>query len=195
MSKIAAADAVIWMDEMQYERHGFVNRNRFEDGAWMTVPVADEDTFVPINRVRIADPSGRARAKIARTIAQRIGLAEAQPYYVPLMKQHIKGLAALNLLLLENLMWDLNRHGIYDFADHWHIFQSHLAAGRYTDTSEGLAAMVAEIGGTVWLSGSSGRNYLNEQPFHDRGIEVQYWQHEGPNPCALSLLAKERMAA
>jgi hypothetical protein len=40
----------------------------------------------------------------------------------------------------------------------------------------------------VYLSGPSGRKYLSEEPFARRGIRVDYWAHEGPNPCALSLV-------
>ena len=183
MSKIAAADVVIWMDEMQYERHGFVNRNRLADGAWLTVPVADADTFQPIREVTIADPTGRAREKIARTFEMRLGKQGAR--YAEVMRRPFARLAALNLALLWRLCHDL---GIT--AD-WTL-QSHLAAASYGDTSEGIAAMVAEVGGTVWLSGQSGRNYLDEAPFRARGIEVRYWQHDGPNPCALELLREGR---
>jgi hypothetical protein len=87
----------------------------------------------------------------------------------------------LNERLLAMLMWHLE----IDTAQH---SQSRLESGSYGDTSEGLAEMVAEVGGTVWLSGSSGRRYLDEAPFAARGIEVRYWQHDGPNPCALELL-------
>lgn len=181
MSKVAAADAVIWMDEMQYERHGFVNRNRFEGESFMTIPVATEDTFAPINRVRIADPTGRAREKVARTIEARLG--RFGPDFGFIVRQPFALLVGLNVALLD---WMRSGHGIGEEAV-WY-FQSHLAAGRYANTSEGLAAMVAEVGGTVWLSGPSGRNYLDETPFAERGIEVRYYEHVGPNPCALELL-------
>jgi hypothetical protein len=177
ISKIQAADALIVMDEMQYERHGFVNRNRLANGSWMTIPVADDDTFKPINRVRIADPTGRAREKVARTIDYALG---ANPFAAEIRKPY-RLLAGLNERLLALLMFELG----CDTAVH---SQSRLESGRYGDTSEGLAEMVAEVGGTVWLSGSSGRRYLDEAPFAARGIEVRYWQHDGPNPCALELL-------
>jgi hypothetical protein len=54
--------------------------------------------------------------------------------------------------------------------------------------------MVAEIGGTVWLSGPSGRNYLDERAFVQRGIRVDYFDHDGANPSAIELLS-ERVAA
>jgi hypothetical protein len=71
--KVAAADAVIWMDQMQFRRHSFVNRNRLADGTRVTIPVDEHSTFSPINEVRIADPTGRLREKAARTLENRLG--------------------------------------------------------------------------------------------------------------------------
>lgn len=200
MEKIRAADAVILMDAMQYERKGFVNRNRLSDGAWMTVPVDEHDTFAPINRVRIADATYRARKKIAKTLRFALGAA-GEPYALELLKPY-RLLVGLNYQLLRLLMADL---GI-DTAPH---FQSHLdsghavpvtdyepSAGGLLPARERLAMMVEEIGGTVWLSGPSGSRYLNEEPFHARGIEVRYfdWPEGAPNPSAIETL-RERKAA
>src|SRR5438105_10869146 len=73
INRLAAADIVVWLDCAQYVRHSFVNRNRLSDGQWMTVPVNEHDTYAPINRVRIADPTGRAREKIARRLEHEFG--------------------------------------------------------------------------------------------------------------------------
>jgi hypothetical protein len=185
--KVMSSDAVIWMDRMQYERHGFCNRNRFSDGAWLTVPVNEADDRRPFNEVRIADPSGFARRKIARTLEHRLGAAQAS-WFVDELRRPYGMLTGLNLALLRATLGAFGPHP----AQH---MQSHLAAGRYDDVSEGLAAMTAELGGTVWLSGPSGRNYLDERPFVERGILVDYFEHDGPNPCALELLPSRRLAA
>jgi hypothetical protein len=180
--KAMSADAVIWMDLMQYERHGFCNRNRFSDGAWLTVPVNVEDDRKPFNEVRIADPSGFARRKIARTLEHKIG-HEATSFARELTRPY-EMLVGLNVALLRLM---LSVADTYTYPPDEHM-QSHIAAGRYDDVSHGLAAMTAELGGTVWLSGPSGRNYLDERPFAERGIRVDYFEHVGPNPCALELL-------
>lgn len=181
LEKVKAADAVVWMDLMQYERHGWVNRNRFSDGTTFTVPVAKDDTFLPINEVRIADPTGRARTKAARTLEHKLGAAAA-PFAAEFRRPYQR-LAGLNAALLARLLAAL------DVKTDQH-FQSHLGAGRYDDTSEGLAAMVAELGGTIWLSGSSGRNYLDERPFAELGIEVRYFDWDGPNPSAVERIPR-----
>lgn len=188
MRKVANADAVIWMDQMQYRRHSWVNRNKFSDGTMFIIPVAEHDTFQPINEVRIADPTGRFREKAARTLENKLGVERAAPYAREIRRPY-RLLAGLNARLLRLLMGDL---GIQT-EEH---FQSHLGAGRYDDTSEGLAEMVAELGGTVWLSGPSGRNYLAEEPFLERGIQVRYFQFDGPdNPTAVELLKRPAAVA
>lgn len=185
-----SADAVIFMDQMQYERHGFCNRTRFTEGdgygPWLTVPVNEDDDRGMFNEVRIADPSGFARRKIARTLTHKMGAAAA-PFAAELARPY-ELLVGLNMALLRHV------RSIARGVPEWHM-QSHLAAGRYDDVSHGLAAMTAELGGTVWLSGPSGRNYLDERPFAERGIRVDYYEHVGPNPCALELLTPGRLAA
>jgi hypothetical protein len=184
MERIASVDAVIWMDTMQYERDGFVNRNRLPDGAWMTIPVDSRGFFGPINRVRIADPGFRVRRKIAKTLRYALGDA-AEPYAAELLKPYGL-LIGLNYALLRLLLADLQ-------IDAVQYFQSHLAAGAGEEPDrERLAMMVEEIGGTVWLSGPSGSRYLNEMPFHERGIEVRYfdWPEGTPNPSAIEGLRR-----
>lgn len=186
IEKIRAADICVWMDEMQYERHGWVNRNLLADGTMLTIPVSEHDTFEPINRVRISDPTFRARKKIAKTLEMRLG-RHADAYIKHLLRPY-QLLVGLNSALLSELMVDL------DIGCERHL-QSHLGAGRYEATSLGLAEMVEEVGGSVWLSGPSGRNYLDEAPFAERGIEVRYfdWSQDA-NPSAVELV-RERLKA
>lgn len=186
IEKIQVADVCVWMDEMQYERHGWVNRNRLANGTVMTIPVAEHDTFAAINRVRVGDPTGRGREKVARSLEHRLGDAAA-PYARELRRPY-QLLVGLNAALLHHLFADL------DIVVEQH-FQSHLGAGRYEVTSNGLAEMVAELGGTVWLSGPSGRNYLDEQPFEERGIEVRYFDWTGSENHSAIERVRERLQA
>lgn len=186
MNKVAAADVTIWMDDMQFERHGFVNRNRFADGSWMIVPVNAEDVVAPISKVRIADATLRFREKAARGIELRLG--EPGEEFARWLRRPFVRLVDLNVTLLALLCSRL------EIGAAW-AFQSRLNSGVYSNVSDGLAAMTAEVGGDVWLSGPSGRKYLDEAPFKERGIEVRYWSHEGPNPSAIELLRSRPLSA
>lgn len=192
IEKIRSADAVIFMDAMQFRRHAFVNRNRWSDGSWMTVPVNEHDTYAPINKVRIADGTWRARKKIAKSITLRLGEEKAAPYVRELMRP-FRLLVGLNFRLLCLLLADLE-------VTTEQFLQSHLDAGHAVPiwsededellpARERLAMMVEEIGGSVWLSGPTGKRYLDEAPFRERGIEVRYTEGMGLNPSAIELLA------
>ncbi len=201
IDKVRAADAVIWLDEVQYSHGGWSNRNRMPDGSWLTVPVERRTDMGPFNRVRISE-HGNWRTDHCKALRQHYtgagvnGLVEdlcdeiARPYRL---------LIGLNLALLRLLIDPMGDARRFDIQVPWH-FQSHLDGGHavwavsderdeLAPISVRLAMMVAEIGGTAYLSGPSGRNYLDERPFKERGIQVDYYQHDGPNPCALAALS------
>lgn len=191
LRKIAVADHVIWMDRMQFVRHGWVNRNRLADGTPLIVPFDHRDRYAEIRHVRIGDDA-RWQTKLARTLAMRIGPL-ADPY-IDIIGRPYRLLVGLNLALLRQLTTDL-------LIDTEWTMQSHLAAGAgnpmpaFTadhadalDASTRIAEMTAEIGGTVYLSGAGGRGYIDEEAFRARGIEHRYVDHDGPNPSAIELL-------
>ncbi len=191
IEKVRSSHAVIWLDEVQYSHDGWSNRNRMPDGSWLTVPVDRDTDMAAFNRVRVSEHDNW-RVNHAKTLSRHYGFAAA-PICEEILRPY-RLLVGLNLACLRVLLERCPAA--------WH-FQSHLDGGRplpivsddaadLTDISGRLAAMVAEIGGTTYLSGQSGRNYLDERPFHARGIHVAYFDWPGPNPCALERLAAER---
>jgi hypothetical protein len=189
IERIRRADAVIWLDAAQYVRHSFVNRNRLSGGTWMTIPVAESDTFAPINRVRIADPSGRAREKIARQLEYQLG-ESAAPFAEELRKPY-EMLAGLNYALMQRLFEALDIH----VEQHFQSMLDPLHAvpvwsendDEMVPVKERFADMAAQLGATVWLSGPS-KHFGEEWRFSARGIAVEVYEHEGPNPSAVEMV-------
>lgn len=190
LERIRRADAVIWLDAAQYVRHSFVNRNRLSDMVWMTVPVDEHDTYAPINRVRIADPTHRHREKIARRLEHVLGEETAAPFAEELRRSY-ELLVGLNIALLQHLLIALD----IEVEQH---FQSHLdplhPVPAVSDDEEELvpvreryASMAAQLGASVWLSGPS-RQHGEEWRFTSQGIAISTFDHEGPNPSAVELL-------
>jgi hypothetical protein len=191
VTKIQAADALILLDEVQFTKNGWTNRNKLPDGRWLTVPVERHCAFKPINRVRIGEPAKDWRESLIRA------LVDAWPGEVTAavcreILRPYRLLVGLNVSILRLLLDELAPNVLW-------AFQSHLAGGHAVPAvsndkeqlkpiSTQLAMMVEELGCDVYLSGPSGRNYLDETPFLERGIVVDYWHHEGPNPCALALV-------
>lgn len=189
LDKIDCADAVIWLDEVQYTKGGWTNRNQTPSESWITVPVQRDTDGLAINRVRIS-ADREWRTKMVATITQTWG-GQTWPVCHEIMRPY-RSLIGLNAALL-NVVMPLAAPKV---RQHW---QSHLDGGHaiaavgatrhdLKPISERLAMMVAEVGGTVYLSGPSGRGYLDEEPFQRHEIEVRYYEHFGAVGCSASLL-------
>lgn len=189
MRKLRRADVVIWLDRVAFTKNGWVNRNQLPDGTYLTVPVKRCKTGTPIDRMVIAD-GNRALGKIAETLRQRYRRAAN---YDDGFARIIEGFPAGALLV------DLNRALLERLCQRAQVradwsWQSQLTNGSKPPVavSEQLAKLVEKAGGTVYLSGSSGIDYLEPGPFEERGIRVLYEPEPGPiNPCALDVLFKD----
>lgn len=205
VSKIAASDFVIWLDRVQYTKGGYTNRNRLPDGSWLTVPVERHCAFKPIAEVRVGShPQWRAtNCRLIRAawgggpsfghdqqLVERVCEEMMRPYGL---------LVGLNAALLEMTVRELAPRCRWAWQSMLDAGHAVVAVSENEDAllpiSDRLAMMTGELGGTVYLSGPSGRHYLAEQPFHERGIAVEYWQHEGPNPCVMGPLTELTTAA
>jgi len=191
LTKVLASDVVVWMDTVAYSRNSYTNRNRLPNGSWLTVPVARGSVYAPINRVLIGEPQKEWRAPVVKA------LVDAWPGDVTgsVCREILRGyplLVGLNASILRILLVALGFKG----EQHWqsHLDRGHAVPAEASEAavlkpiSERIAEMVAALGGTIYLSGPSGRNYLDEEPFQVRGVAVEYWAHSGPNPCALALV-------
>ncbi len=189
ISKCLAADTILWLDEVLFSPGGWTNRNRLRSGAWLTVPVMSGAGSLPINRVGISE-HGQWRRRAAKSLRQEYAGGDWLEEICDVIERPYRLLVGLNMALLQI---------VFRGTSPLHLFQSHLDGGRAVEAvsndpralapiSVRLAMMVEEAGGDVYLSGQSGRNYLDERPFAQRGIEVRYWQHHGPNPSCLAMM-------
>lgn len=197
MTKVLASDVVVWMDTVAFSRNSFTNRNRLPDGRWMTVPISKGSVYAPINQVRIGEGKKHWRRKLAGDLVDAWPGTVTARICREIMRDY-ELLVGLNAATLAILCEALGFVG----ETHWmsHLDRAHSVPAVSSESpvlkpiSERIAAMVASLSGTIYLSGPSGRNYLDESPFRERGIEVQYWQHSGENPCALALVPQKTKA-
>jgi WbqC-like protein family len=189
VSKIAASDVVVWLDKVQITKGGFTNRNRLPDGAWLTVPVEKHCAFKPINQVRIGNPRGDWKSQMTGQIRRAWGSSDVVESVCSEIMRPYGLLVGLNAAVLQVLLADLA-------PDCRWAWQSHLDAGHAVvavsddreellPISDRLAMMTSEVGADIYLSGPSGRRYLDETPFLERGLQVEYWSWDGGNPCSL----------
>lgn len=176
--KMAQADLFILVDSCQYRHQYFQNRNRItgvQAPIWVTVPVLKEaHRHGAIRDVRI-DESRDWRKAYWGSIAHHYRRHPHFERYAPtlhavVMARHPR-LVDLNLALIACFREALEIHTPL-------VKASALSpVGQKTELIHGLAQ---KVGATTYLSGPTGREYLQELPFRRDRINVRY--HEFAHP-------------
>lgn len=191
IAKIAAADAVVWLDDVRFTMPGWTNRNQLPDGYWLTVPVERSDHRTPIREVTIAaNPYAAAQRdwREQHVAALRARYTKAA-HYDPRLVDVLTGalalpgapLVELNLRLLDLILSDLGLP-----ATSCQHRQSVVDAPVDGSLSTRLAKMVRAVGGTTYLNGPSPS--LDSDAFAAEGIELATFRFAGRNPSVVDPL-------
>ena len=172
------ADEFVLLDDVQYTRRDWRNRNRIKTAQglqWLTVPVVTKGRYHQrIDEVHVSDGTWRERHLLAIKHAYaRAPWYEGYSAWLGSLYGDVDSarLSEINRRLLEavceqlgittRLSWS-SEHGV--------------EAG---DPSERLAALVQAVGGDEYVSGPSARAYLQSEPFERRGISVRFVDYDG----------------
>lgn len=167
--KMKAADLFIILDNVNYRKNYFQNRNKLlnKNGVeeWFTVQVEKGATSKHIKDVEVVD--GPWRKKIVKKLKQNLGVDLTHIY-------EYDNLIDINIQSIEHCREQLN-------IDTPMMYASKLNVGG--TKSELLANLVKRASfmkeGTVYLSGPSGKDYLDLEYFGD--IEVKYFEPKVDN--------------
>lgn len=176
--RIAASDIHVVLDNVQFEKNSFSNRNRIrtaDSSCWLTVPLRTKGRFgeLRLRDVEIADRSWavRHRKTLDANYRRAPFYAELAPPLHALLEHSWDRLAPLCAAVTS---WLLGELGITTPV----VSASDLGAIGAKD--ELVLALCRELGATTYLSGALGRNYLREDLFTDAGIAVAYQAYEHP---------------
>jgi hypothetical protein len=173
--KIAEADRFVFLDDAEYSRNSFINRNRVKTPAglsWLTVPVARKGrSRAAINEIPV-DPNDAWIATHRKTLQANYARA---PFFDDVLEAvlepvlmtagpHWESLAALNAALIGRVCEYLAITTPRTFASEHGV--------RVTGTQR-LIALVRAVGGTTYLSGRGGGKYQDEAAFAAAGIDVR----------------------
>ncbi|HTX02776.1 MAG TPA: WbqC family protein [Candidatus Acidoferrales bacterium] len=175
---IASVDEFVLLDEVQYTRRDWRNRNKIKtaDGLrWLTIPVDVSGKYTQsIDQTRIAEP-GWAHEHLA---SLRHAYARA-----PRAKEQwgwIEGLyetaAALPLLTSVNELF------IRAITERLGIATKISRSSEYAGTpgkNERLMAICRQAGATVYLSGPAASSYIDHALWNEQGITVEFKSYQG----------------
>jgi hypothetical protein len=169
--KIAKADTFVILDDVQYTKNSFINRNKIKTpngSMWLTVPVITSEKFgQKINEVEIKDPI-KTSNKILNTVKANYSRSEYFKLFFPefesiINKYHI----SLSILNSELIQWvckilDINTRILYS---------SKLPANHNEGTFR-LVDICKLTGATIYLSGFGGNKYQDENIFRENKISL-----------------------
>lgn len=177
--KALHADALVLLDNVQYKKRYFENRNKirtYGGWGWLTVPVLTRGRYTQkIAEVEVDAERGWQEEhwqSLRHSYRRAPHFETIAPFFEELyLKQRWKSLAALNSRIIR---WGLER---LELAPRIYVASELGVEGR---SSELLARICEKIGAERYLSGVSGRDYLDESEFSKRGVSVLYQEFRHP---------------
>jgi hypothetical protein len=171
------ADIFVYYDDVQYDKHGWRNRNRIKTRhgpQWLTVPVKHAGLGLPrILDVTIDGRTPWARKHVA-SIRQAYARAPFAPRYLPeleaVLQQSWERLIDLDIAVIDLMCtwFGLSRR-----------VERSSALGIEGAKSERLLRFCQHFGAGRYLSGNAARDYLDTALFVREGIHVE-WQNFQP---------------
>jgi WbqC-like protein family len=179
--QINRADVFVFYDDVQYDKHGWRNRNQIktvQGRQWLTIPVHSAgvvEKSIPINKVEIdwSKPWNEAHWKAlsfayGRTPFFRTYASLLEPFY----QRHDIFLADFTIDMTVALARVLGNQ-------HTRFMRSSVLAANGLK-SDRLVQILLQVGADHYISGPSARDYIENDKFAAAGITLEYMDYNYP---------------
>jgi hypothetical protein len=182
--QIDRVDEFVILDDVQFDKHGWRNRNRIKTAAgvkWITVPVRHSGRHgQSVRETEIADDPTWVRKQI-RTLEQAYAKAPYRDAYLPaieavLAEKH-RLLHELDIALLMLVVSWLGIETKFHLASQLDLEGDPEVI---SDINGRLVTMCKHLGGSYYLSGAAAASYLAQQDFNAVGIQVELQAYAHP---------------
>lgn len=177
--RLLYADTLVLLDTAQFQRGGFINRNRIKTptgSQWLTVPIVGrkKDVKKSIQSVYI-DQGKPWQEEHLRAIELNYGKAvHFDEFFPPLreiLSRNWEGISALDIALIE---WVVSV-----FKLNVRLVQSSTLPITGSATEQ-LVDISQKLGADAYISGPGGKNYLEMGRFSEAGIAVTFHDFKHP---------------
>ncbi len=180
LDKLRQCDVFVLLDHVQFEKQDFQNRNRIRTAtpqgwSWLTVPVRMTGRFgQPIYAVEIGNASNWRRKHLAAIELNYHKAPVFHRYWPSLQAQYAQARDRLSEFSIALIRWLAEAFGIQTPI----VRSSELRVDGAR--SELLRSICRQVGATEYLSGISGRDYLDVESFKQDGIAVRFQRFYHP---------------
>lgn len=177
---IRRADVFVFYDDVQYDKHGWRNRNRIktpQGSQWLTIPVLSRGATegVAIKDVRVSRETDWPRRHLA-TLRQNYARA---PHFDELLPWLERVYSATPALLAElTVATTIELAAMLGITATRFVRSSELGIGG--GKTERLAAITKHLGCDQYLSGPSAQSYIEPERFAEAGIALEYIEYHYP---------------
>lgn len=175
--RIYKADIFVILDDVQYQKNGFINRNKIKTAQgwqWITVPVKERSSFKKINEVVINDQINWGKSQLKSLIYNY----KRAPYFKDYIdffentfEKKWEKIVDLDIYLLENIIKTL---GIKRRIERSSLMK---IKGKATDR---LVNICKKLGADTYLSGPGGKEYMDIEKFKRENIKVIFQEFIHP---------------
>ncbi|HET6846054.1 MAG TPA: WbqC family protein, partial [Anaerolineales bacterium] len=179
--QIRRADVFIFYDDVQYDKHGWRNRNQIKTAQgkkWLTVPVHSGGVTAgtPIKDVQIDWSKPWAETHL-KSLTASYSKAPHFMRYTRLLEAFYSrrdaGIADLTISTTIELARELGMTST-------RFLRSSELSGIQGQKTQRLIQILQQVGATHYISGPSAREYIQESAFSEAGISVEYMVYEYP---------------
>lgn len=180
--QILKSDLFIFYDDVQYDKHGWRNRNRIKTPSgvqWITIPVLSGGAIeegTPINQIQI-DWQRNWNKKHWQALKQNYVRSPFFEHYAGLLEPFYAGhpllLADFTIELTISLARELG-------ITHTKFMRSSEIIGITGRKTDRLISILNNVGATGYISGPSAKDYIDAESFRNAGISIEYMKYEYP---------------
>jgi len=176
--KVKNSNVFVILDAVQFDKESYTHRTRIktpQDWMWLTIPVGGASHNEKINEIQLPQEESWKKKHIM-SLEMNYKKAPFYETYLELIEMYSTqkmNLVDFNIDLIRYLLDCLDIHpDIYR--------QSELNIDPELKKTDLLVSIVKALGGTVYLSGTGAKNYMELNKFAKAGIEVRYQNFKHP---------------
>ncbi len=179
--QIRRADLFIFYDDVQYDKHGWRNRNQIKTAQgkqWLTIPVHSQGVTqgIVIRDVQIdwrtAWPEKHLKA-LTSSYAKAPYFKQYLPLISSLYDRHDACIADFTIATTIQLAQGLG-------IQHTRFMRSSELQGIDGHRTDRLIQILTRVGADHYISGPSARNYIESDKFEGAGIRLEFMEYNYP---------------
>jgi hypothetical protein len=179
--QISKADLFIFYDDVQYDKHGWRNRNQIkttQGKQWITIPVhsagATEGLLIKDAKIDWSKPWAVNHWKaLTFAYAKAPYFRQYASLFEPFYLRHDELLADFTIDLTVALARELG-------ISHTKFMRSSEIPGIDGQKTDRLIQILTKVGTTHYISGPSARDYIEQDKFDAAGIALEYIVYDYP---------------